>query len=104
MKRFAILFSAFLLTLFLSNEALAQVKASYEPNNVIGLWLSENGNEKIEIYRKGDLYHGTMVWMAEEYDEQGNLKIDNKNPNPSLRTRPMVGIDILYNFKYAGNG
>ncbi|MEO1436219.1 MAG: hypothetical protein AAFV80_11835, partial [Bacteroidota bacterium] len=85
MKRFAILFPFFFLTMFLSMDLVAQAASDYEPNNVIGLWLSENGNEKIEIYKKGDLYHGTMTWMAEEYDEQGNLKIDNKNPNPSLR-------------------
>ncbi|MEM7104844.1 MAG: DUF2147 domain-containing protein [Bacteroidota bacterium] len=69
-----------------------------------GVWLSENGNEKIEIYEKDGKFNGIMVWMKDEYDENGNLKVDSKNPDEALRERPMVGVEILFGFKYTGNG
>lgn len=97
-----------LLFSFLCCLATLQVSAQAEPidgpNDVIGIWLSENGNEKIEIYKKGDSYNGTMIWMKDENDENGNRKLDDKNPDASLRNRPMVGVDILFGFKYSGNG
>lgn len=69
-----------------------------------GTWLSANGKEKIEIYEVDGRICGRIVWMKEAFDEEGQLKIDSKNPDESLRSRPLVGMEILFDFKYSGNG
>ncbi len=73
-------------------------------DDAVGLWLSENGKEKVRIDRRGDRYFGTMVWMENEYDAEGNQLKDIHNPDPELKDRPHVGIEFLKDFKYVGNG
>ena len=56
------------------------------------------------IYKKGEKYFGRLTWLKEIRDEKGQIKRDSKNPDPSLRKRPLLGSEILNNFDYLGNG
>jgi uncharacterized protein (DUF2147 family) len=56
-------------------------------------WLPEKDGQ-LEIYQQGDKYFGRVV----SYDVAGQL--DEKNPNPHLRSRPIVGVDLLSNFRH----
>tara|TARA_B100000497_G_C7438304_1_gene272980 strand:- start:60 stop:365 length:306 start_codon:yes stop_codon:yes gene_type:complete len=38
--------------------------------------------------------------MAEHKDENGNWKLDTKNPNENLRLRKKTGLVILFNLKW----
>ena len=38
--------------------------------------------------------------MAEPKDENGNWKLDTKNPNENLRLRKKIGLVILHNLKW----
>ena len=71
---------------------------------VLGKWLNASGEGQILIYKKGDQYFGKLVWLKNTNDEQGNVKLDNKNPDPSLRTRPLLGLELLKNFTYQDDG
>lgn len=74
------------------------------PDAVKGLWLSENGKQKIEIYKGSDnKYYGKVIYMAEDDPAKGTSLYDSKNPNPNLRNRRVTGINMLYNFTYSGN-
>jgi uncharacterized protein (DUF2147 family) len=64
--------------------------------NVTGVWLSETKESKIEIYQQGDELFGKIVWVKTD-----GIK-DTKNPTPELRSRPLLGLVILTNFKNAG--
>lgn len=72
--------------------------------DALGLWLSENGNEKVQIYKKDGKLAGSMSWMKYDTDENGNPVKDVKNPDPEYRDRPLVGIEFLSGFEYVGNG
>ena len=87
--------------ILISIVAFAQKEMNTE--SVLGFWLSENGNETIEIYKVGDKYHGKIVHMVSEYDDEGNLRVDN-NPDEELNGRRLVGIELLEGFSYSGNG
>ena len=39
--------------------------------------------------------------MAEPKDEEGRPKVDEKNPNAKLKTRPILQMDILSGFVYS---
>ena len=87
-KLFFILFLTFsTLTSFAQNK-----------DAVVGKWLSATGDGQIEIYKRSDKYFGKLSWIKEPNDEKGKPKVDNKNPNTSLRVKPMLGLEILKDF------
>ena len=61
-----------------------------------GLWAT--GESHIEIYQCGELLCGRIVELDEPLDADGNPKVDSKNPDPTLKGRPLLGIDLIANF------
>lgn len=92
-------FLGILLLLFFTLPAFTQTS-----DDVIGKWFSSSGGAQIQIYKKSDKYFGKIVWLRKPNNEAGKPKTDEKNPDPALRNRPAVGLEILKNFTYSGNG
>lgn len=67
---------------------------------VLGKWLNPSGEGQVEIYKKADKYYGKLAWIKDPKDEKGNPKTDIKNPNQSLRAKPILGLEILKDFIY----
>lgn len=89
------------LSVFMAGIALSNMLA---PEEVIGTWLTQNKDGKIEVYKKGDKYCGKLVWLGKPIDEKtGKPKLDRHNPDPKLRTRPLNGLELMYGFEYVGN-
>lgn len=63
--------------------------------SIEGIWLTEEGNSKVEIYQKGDKYFGKIVWLEQSTDKNGNPVKDLNNPNKELKNRQVLGIDML---------
>ena len=55
---------------------------------------------KIEVEKKDGKYIGTIVYMIPEKYENGAPPLDDENPDESLRSRSIVGIQILNGFEY----
>ena len=85
-----LLFLAFIALPFF---AVSQTKSSA----IMGVWLTQKQDAKIEIYQKSKKYYGRVIWLAEPNGEDGKPIVDEKNPNPKLNTRPIFGMDI-YSF------
>jgi uncharacterized protein (DUF2147 family) len=105
-KRFGyeIVFVAMVVGAFLSAAGICCAASS----SIIGTWISEAKDAKIEIYKCGNKYCGKIVWMDAPYyaaeDTEGilgELKLDIKNPNPALRNRPILGLQILSDFAFS---
>ena len=62
----------------------------------VGLW--DAGESHIEIYRCGELLCGRIAALDEPLDAEGQPKIDDKNPDPALKGRPMLGMDLIADF------
>jgi uncharacterized protein (DUF2147 family) len=77
--------------------ALTGVVHGAEPAaaDITGIWLVESGEARIELAPCGDGLCGTVVWMREPFDEDGNEKRDIFNPDESLRGRKVVGLRIM---------
>ncbi len=69
-------------------------------DKITGLWLNYDKDSQIEIYKKGDLYYGKIIWTKEPNNEDGSPKRDIKNPDPKLRNQTYVGLEIIKDFKY----
>lgn len=71
---------------------------------ILGKWINPNGEGQIQIYKKGNLYYGKLVWLKFPNDEVTNkAKLDKNNPDKSLQSRPILGLEILKNFKFDGD-
>ncbi len=74
--------------------------AQNSADKILGVWLTEIQDAKIEIYKKGAYYHGKVVWISEPNDENGKPVVDENNPNVKLQKRPVLKMDILYGFTF----
>ena len=82
-------------TVVLSGLALADEGAS-------GIWMLNSGKVTVRIAPCGPSLCGAIVGLAKPLDKKGSPKVDKKNPNESLRNRPLMGLTILANMKPAG--
>ena len=70
--------------------ALALVSMAGYSQEVLGKWLTEAGDAQVEIYKAGDKLNGKIVWLA-----QGPETKDKHNPDEKLRSRKLMGVNIL---------
>ncbi|WP_167604783.1 DUF2147 domain-containing protein [Maribellus sediminis] len=91
MKKLIILF-------FLGIYALSSY--AQEADKIVGVWWNEEKTTKIEVEKKDGKYIGTIVYMIPEKYENGAPPKDDENPDPALRERSIVGLQILNNFVY----
>ena len=80
--------------------SLIGVAAPAFAEDIRGLW--DAGESHVEIYSCGELLCGRIAKLDEPLDEDGNEKLDDNNPEPSLRSRPLLGLDLIAGFARAG--
>lgn len=68
-------------------------------NDVVGTWLTVNGKSHVQIVQTGSQYSGQLIWLKEP-TRNGKPKMDDKNPNVKLRSRPLVGLSLLSGFTF----
>lgn len=67
-----------------------------------GIWLSGDGDGWIEISTAGNTLSGVITGSPNASPERPDT--DEKNPDPALRDRPLVGLELFAGFEYNGNG
>lgn len=79
-------------------------------DGILGTWNNEEKDAQIEIFHCGGKYCGKIVWInkslysADESQSRVDVpRMDDNNPDPKLRSRPIIGLQIMSNFEYAGN-
>lgn len=70
--------------------------------DVIGKWKLEDGTAIVEVYKVGNVYNGKIVWLQEPTEPDGTPAVDNNNPDKKLRTRPLIGLNMLHGLKKDG--
>jgi uncharacterized protein (DUF2147 family) len=97
-----------LIVLFLLAVAASCFAATGD--DVVGTWLNQDKDAKIQIMKCGDKYCGKIVWLKEptyppgsKDGTPGTEKIDHKNPDPALRKTPTLGLMIVKDMTYAGD-
>ncbi|WP_315764848.1 DUF2147 domain-containing protein [Sphingomonas sp. Y38-1Y] len=71
------------------------------PPSVTGVWQSDDGRTRIELFETGGTYAGRLLWGQRAMEADGRtFKRDVHNPDPRLRSRSLEGITILQNLKW----
>ena len=71
-----------------------------EANKIVGIWWNQEKTTKIKVKQQNDRYIGTIVYMIPEKYENGVPPKDTKNPDKNLRSKSIVGLQILKGFAY----
>ena len=57
---------------------------------ILGKWITEAGDAQVEIYQKGDVVNGKIVWL-----QKGPDTVDKNNKDAKLKSRKLMGVNIL---------
>jgi uncharacterized protein (DUF2147 family) len=88
------------ITLLLLFVTISLSGFSQAKDAIVGRWLNSSGEAHVDIFKKNEKFYGKIVWLKNPRDEKGNAKTDLRNPDESMRTKPMLGLEILKDFVY----
>ncbi len=93
----------FLIVLAMLSMMAGEIKA--QTDRIIGIYLAvddeDNPNSQVRISKTNNgKFYGEIVWLKEPFEDDGSEKIDDKNPDPKLQKRKVMGLRILNDFTY----
>jgi uncharacterized protein (DUF2147 family) len=100
---FAILF------LIVTTAALSPLCAA-APDDILGAWLNQKQDAKIDIFKCGNNFCGKIIWLKEpgypvgsKEGTPGAVKIDYKNPDTARQKTPLMGLQIMEGLQSSGD-
>ncbi len=78
------------------------VFAQKTKDEILGKWMSTDKSVAVEVYREGNTFKAKVIWFDERLGngKPMNERRDRQNPDPKLRNRKVIGMDILQNLDY----
>ena len=76
--------------------------AALYAQDVVGKWKLEDGTAIVEVYKQGDVFNGKIVWLENPNEPDGTPAKDKKNPDPKLRSRQLINLNMLSGLKKNG--
>lgn len=70
--------------------------------DVVGKWKLEDGTAIVEVYKDGEFFNGKIVWLEIPTEADGTPVKDANNPDSKLRTRQVLGLNMLSGLKKDG--
>lgn len=77
---------------------------SHNPDAILGVWANGTGKGHIKIYKEKGKYFGKIVWLKSPNGVDGKIRLDVKNQDESMRTKPLIGAIMLRDFEYDEDG
>lgn len=73
--------------------------AAQNADAIIGTYLIDEGDSKVEIYRSSNGISGKVVWLEKE-ENSTITALDDLNEDVSLRARRLIGLVVFEGLKY----
>jgi uncharacterized protein (DUF2147 family) len=86
----------------LSALPLLALPAAAQNPTPVGVWLHPDKRIEIEIAPCGDRLCAKIVWFKRPNGDDGLPRADVRNKDPALRTRPLLGLNVLQGLRAAG--
>ena len=69
---------------------------------ITGKWMSAEDNLEVEVFKTGSEYKARVVWFDDSDDKSKpmNVRCDIKNPHETLRTRKIIGMEVMHGLVY----
>jgi len=72
----------------------------YAQDQIAGKWNTADNQGKVEIYKSKATYSGKILSLKNGKNADGTDKTDKKNPDKSLRNKPIKGLVIVTGLQY----
>ena len=83
-------------------HCITATHAQQNQEHIIGKWISLQKNVIVEVFKTGTEYRGKIVWFDDSDDKTRPmlLRTDFKNPEPSMRKRKLIGLEVMHGLYY----
>ena len=71
-----------------------------EPGEIEGTWINGDGDGLIELVIEDGELQGRIVGSTDDPDNLRPARLDEKNPDPALRSRKLIGLIFLSGFRF----
>ena len=94
-----------LIIIALSTVLAAPSTRAQGADEATGVWLTQAGDARVRVSKCGSGICGVIVGLKDPIDPAtGKPQVDDKNPNPALRKRPMIGLPLFSSMQPAATG
>lgn len=91
-----LLFTALLLSTF----SILNADAPTNADAILGKWVTTDNKLVVEVYRQNMAFKARVLWFKDINDQAMNTRTDDKNPDRSLRTRKLIGMEVLNKLQF----
>lgn len=87
--------------------AVQALPVAAQSDAIAGRWATQGFGSIVEMQScKADrtAICGRVRWLWDASDEAGHARVDGKNPDKALRSRPIIGIEIMRGFRETAPG
>jgi uncharacterized protein (DUF2147 family) len=96
-------FCRFGLIIAMLTAVLGAAPAKAQSADPSGTWLTQAGDAKVRVSKCGGGICGVVVWLRDPINPAtGKPQVDDKNPNPALARRPMIGLPLFSGMQPTG--
>ncbi|MCF0050825.1 DUF2147 domain-containing protein [Dyadobacter chenwenxiniae] len=89
-------------TIFLAFIFCNVIGQSSPGDQILGEWVNEEKDTRIEVYKNGTQYAGRLIWALNLMEADGQtLRKDVNNTEEKLRNRSVANIDLLHGFIFS---
>ncbi|MGA9211255.1 DUF2147 domain-containing protein [Kaistella sp.] len=84
-------------TIFLFLLLCCSVSGQAKTDDILGKWISTDKSVSVHVYKEGKIFKAKVIWFNERLGngEPMNSRTDSHNPDPKLRDRKLIGMEIL---------
>lgn len=86
--------------IFLSVTLFFLASIGFAQDQVLGKWLTDDGEAVVEIYKSGEKFNGKIIWLKSPNGQDGKPLKDEHNPEKGKQAQPLLGLIMLQELNY----
>jgi len=92
------------LTIIIITSAF-NVPTVHSSSDITGRWMDADNNLEVEIFKTGNEFRARVIWFDDSDDKSQpmNVRCDTKNADKKLRTRRIIGLEVMRGLTYNVN-
>ncbi len=88
--------------LLLISSFFLNFNAQSKPDLILGDWMATDNSVLVRVFKEGHDYNAKVLWFDKNLGSGKPIheRRDHANPDPKLRNRKIIGMEILHGLHY----
>lgn len=69
---------------------------SAQKDQICKVWYNQEKTSRLEVSQTGSTFEAKIIWL-DQPNENGKPKVDKENPDDKLKSRQVLGLNVLHN-------